>query len=287
MIPQVFVTEPTEMNTREFKLLSELIYGWTGINLNECKQPLLRSRLGKRLRALNLNTFAEYYNVVAEQGLYGAEAIEMVDAISTNLTEFFREPAHFDYLKRAFLPRWKKESCIRILSAGCSSGEEPYSIAMCAREAFGNDSAAKVKIVAGDISRRMLVQATNGIYSLKCVQSIPLERLHAHFLQGTGSQRGKVAVAPEVQALVHFQHLNLSAPLPFDKPFHAIFCRNVAIYFDRATQQKLVSRFSKALVPHGTLFLGHSESIFSENRHFSYVQPTVYEYCRKLGDRHG
>lgn len=281
------VTEPADMSQREFKLLSQLIYDWTGINLSDYKQPLLRSRLGKRMRALGLKTFSEYYDVVAGEGLHGAESIQMVDAISTNLTGFFREPAHFDFLKRVFFSHWKKEPCIRILSAGCSSGEEPYSIAICAREAFGESAISKVRITAGDISSRMLARAKSGVYPLKSVQTLPLERLHAHFLQGSGSMKGMVAVAPEVKTLIDFQRLNLSEPLPFDTHFHAIFCRNVAIYFDRPTQQKLVAQFSEALLPHGTLFLGHSESMFTENRHFSYIQPTVYERRVRSGENHG
>lgn len=265
-----------ELSEREFRLLSRLIYEQSGISLGEHKQSLVRARLARRLRVLRIPTFKKYYDFVMS-GEEGSNEIQhLLDAISTNLTEFFREPAHFEYLKKVFFPRWKKEPHLRILSAGCSTGEEPYSIAICAREALGVEATPRVRISAGDICTRALARAKSGVYELEKIKSISGERLHASFLRGTGSNSGLVSVSPELRASIDFFPLNLTEPLPFNTTFHAIFCRNVAIYFDRPTRTKVFEKLGRHLAPDGTLFVGHAESMSEFNREYEYVQPSVY-----------
>jgi chemotaxis protein methyltransferase CheR len=269
-----------DLTETEFRLLSRLIYQQSGINLGDQKQPLMRARLAKRLRVLGLPTFRKYYDYVTRHDEGGKEMIQMLDAISTNLTEFFREPHHFTYLKNVLFPRLRREPSVRILCAGCSTGEEPYSVAIVARESFSDAAQIKVRITAGDISTRALARAEAGLYAIDRLRGIPMERLCSSFLRGTGSSEGLAAVAPEVKALIEFQHFNLMEPLPYESHFDAVFCRNVAIYFDKKTQLEVFGRLARCLKPGGTLFLGHSESMASSNMGFRYVQPAVYELSK-------
>jgi chemotaxis protein methyltransferase CheR len=268
-----------ELSPSEFERLSRLIYDRSGIHLNEHKHALVRARLGKRLRALKLPSFKAYLQLLSESGSEGVETIHLLDAISTNLTEFFREPRHFEYLAQTFFPRWKDEPVLRILSAGCSTGEEPYTIALCAREFFGLGAAKRVRILAGDLSTRVLAIARKGVYSAARLRHLPAARVKLGFLKGTGSSDGLYAVAPELRELVSFRRLNLLQLPELGTHFHAIFCRNVTIYFDRPTQQGVFRSCRDRLLPGGTFFLGHSESMLSQHDGFRYVQPTVYERC--------
>ena len=265
-----------ELSERDFKLLSRLIHDHSGISLGEHKQSLVRARVVRRLRALGIPTFKKYYDYVTQDKDGQDEIRHLLDAISTNLTEFFREPAHFEYLKRVLFPRWKNEPQIRILSAGCSTGEEPYSIAICAKETFGAGGMNNVRIVAGDLCTRVLARAKAGVYELNKLKSLTGERLHGSFLKGTGSNTGLVSVIPDLRASIEFLHLNLTEPFPIDVAFHAIFCRNVAIYFDRPTRAKVFEKLGRQLVPGGTLFVGHAESLTEYSRDYEYVQPSVY-----------
>lgn len=273
-------TRMPDLSDREFNLLSRLIYECSGINLGQQKHSLLRARLSKRLRVLGLQSFKQYYFFITQCDPDGRELTHMLDAISTNLTEFFREPAHFDYLKHTLFPRLKDQPAIRILSAGCSTGEEPYSISICAEEYFGA-AANKVQIIAGDVCTRVLAKAQAGIYNASRISALSRERVRGCFLRGVGSNQGLVAVTPEIRDRVSFMHLNLAEPLDVSGPFHAIFCRNVAIYFDRPTQMRVFEGLGRALVPGGILFVGHAESLISAAHEFSYVQPAVYQRHRK------
>jgi chemotaxis protein methyltransferase CheR len=265
-----------ELSEREFRLLSRLIYEQSGISLGEHKQSLVRARLARRLRALGIPTFKNYYEYVTSGDEVGQEIQHLLDAISTNLTEFFREPAHFEYLSKVFFPRWKKEPQVRILSAGCSTGEEPYSIAICTRETLGAEAASRTRIFAGDICSRALARAKAGIYELERVKAISGERLRESFLKGIGSNAGLVSVSPELRSFVEFFPLNLTDTFPLNVTFHAIFCRNVAIYFDRATRASVFEKLGRQLAPGGTLFVGHAESMSEFSREYEYVQPSVY-----------
>jgi chemotaxis protein methyltransferase CheR len=264
-----------EIRRDEFEQLRDFIQARSGIHLGSHKSTLLRTRLLKRLRALNLANYGEYYHYL-QSSPYGDEIRHLLDAITTNVTEFFREPAHFDFLKNVAFPRDSKLPAIRILSAGCSTGEEAYSIAMCAIEHFGIEASRKVQIIAGDISTAALAQARAAMYPIGRVKNLTPTRLQTFFLRGTGSRQGLVRVAPEVQSMVTFQPLNLVEPLNVAGPFNAVFCRNVAIYFNRETQIEIYQRLQRSLVPGGHLFIGHSESMMFSAPELNFVQPSVY-----------
>jgi chemotaxis protein methyltransferase CheR len=265
-----------ELSDRDYQLFCALIYEHSGITLNNQKKSLVRNRLNKRLMSMGLTSFRDYYQHLIKNDPKGIELAKMLDAISTNVTKFFREPRHFEFLTSTLFPRWKKESEIRILSAGCSSGEEVYSIAICARECLGEDS-AKVRVIGIDISTRMLARAKAGIYNRNDVQQLPQDRLRRHFLRGSNGSAGLVKVAPEVQALASFERRNITEEFPFKEPFHAVFCRNVAIYFDARTRDELFAQIHRRLRAKGSLFIGHSESMISCASLFKYVEPTIYE----------
>jgi len=264
-----------EINRDEFEQLRNLIQARSGIHLTTQKAMLLRTRLLKRLRALNFSNYGEYCDYLKSSTQDG-EVRHLLDAIATNVTEFFRESAHFDFLKSTVFPRDAKLPAIRILSAGCSTGEEAYSLAMCAIEHFGPDAYRKVQVVAGDISSKALAQARTGVYSAERVKTMPTARLQRFFLRGTGSREGLVRVAPEVQAMVDFQPMNLVEPLKVNGTFNAVFCRNVAIYFSRQTQIDIFKRLENVLTPGGHLFIGHSESMMFSSPGLTFVQPSVY-----------
>lgn len=266
--------------TRDFDFLRTMVNEQTGIVLSEAKRDLLYGRLTKRLRQLGLESFADYCQLL--QSGDRTEMEHLVNAMTTNLTMFFRENHHFEYLADTLLPallNTKAQSRrLRLWSAGCSTGEEPYSIAMVCKEvlpATGWD----VKILATDIDSNVLATAQRGIYTAERVQGIAPARLHCWFLQGKGSQAGAVRVVPELQALISFRPLNLMQPWPVRGPFDVIFCRNVVIYFDKDTQRQLFDRFAHVLDPHGTLFVGHSESLFKVTERFELLGKTIYRRC--------
>jgi chemotaxis protein methyltransferase CheR len=207
------------------------------------------------------------------------ELAEMIDLLTTNKTSFFREAAHFDYLRDRLLPALGPGP-LRIWSAGCSSGEEPYTVAMVVREAWGALASRDVKILATDISRRVLATAAAGVYPEALLGEVPPELLRRHWTRAEAS--GVRGAAPGwragdgLRSLVTFAPLNLMGAWPMRGPFQAIFCRNVMIYFDKATQQALVNRYYDLLAPGGHLFVGHSESLSALSHRFTYVQPAVY-----------
>jgi chemotaxis protein methyltransferase CheR len=256
----------------DFRRVRALIYDHAGIALAESKQQLVYSRLSRRLRALGLRSFKEYLDGL-ESGVID-DWQEFVNALTTNLTSFFREPHHFpilaEHLGRAGAGRPQRVWC-----AAASTGEEPYSIAMTATEALGARPA--VEIVATDIDTNCLRQAEQGIFPMERVEKLPSERLRRFFLRGTGGRAGLACVRPEVRALVNFRQLNLQDPFPFRDKFDAIFCRNVMIYFDKPTQVRILERFVPLLVPDGLLFCGHSENFSNARALFRLRGKTVYE----------
>jgi chemotaxis protein methyltransferase CheR len=263
--------------TREdFELLRKLVNEHTGISLSDHKQEMLYSRLSRRLRVLKLDSFASYYRLL--QGDCGDELMQFINAMTTNLTAFFREPHHFEFLKNELLPRLKIQHAIsrkiRIWSAGCASGEEPYSIAMVVREAIPADW--DVKILATDLDSAVLEKAKLGIYPEEKIANVPKIYLTPSFKRGTGAQKGKVHVEPELQKMVTFKPLNLIHTWPMRGHFDIIFCRNVIIYFDKETQTTLFERFANILVPNGHLFVGHSENLFKLTTRFRLLKQTVY-----------
>jgi chemotaxis protein methyltransferase CheR len=260
----------------DFNLLRELVNHHTGIHLSDHKQEMLYSRLARRLRALNLNSFSSYYQILLENG--GEELVNFINAVTTNLTAFFREAHHFEVLGKTILPelleRKQEQQRLRIWSAGCASGEEAYSIAMVVKEVV--PSYWDVKILASDLDSAVLEKARLGVYDGDRLEGISPERLHRWVKRGIGGQAGKAHIAKELQELISFRQLNLIHAWPMRGTFDIIFCRNVVIYFDKNTQSILFDRFADILEPEGYLFIGHSENLFQLTERFRLLQQTVY-----------
>lgn len=270
-----------ELGDNEFEKISRLVYDQCGINLNEGKKELVKARLGKRIREGQFKSFRDYYqHVIGDQS--GQELIHLLDSISTNFTSFLREMAHFDYLRSHILPelmaaKKAKGDKLRFWSAGCSSGEEPYSIVVILLEALRNSSAWDLSVLATDISSKVLRSAQSGIYPKERIRSVPKELVRKYFLKGDRQWQDYVKVKDQVRQYVRFKRLNLMEPFNFKEPFDCIFCRNVMIYFDKKTQMDLVNRFYGALQEGGHLVIGHSESLTGIQHQFVYVRPTIYK----------
>lgn len=255
-----------------------------GINLKDGKKELMRTRLTKRMRALKMRSFKDYFKYVTTDQS-GEEIVFLLDALATNLTSFFREPQHFQFMAQKMLPelesRLKASGSrrLRIWSAACSSGEEPYTIAMVVMEKnpyFGKGG--DFKILATDLSTKVLNIAKQGVYGPERVKDIPAQTLGKYFNpidSGRGEKMYKVT--DEMRRLIAFQRFNLMDPLPIKKPLDLIFCRNVMIYFDRDTIASLVEKFYKVLNRGGYLFIGHSESLSGLKHSFKYVGPCIYQ----------
>lgn len=264
-----------DLSDRDFRRVARLISERTGIMLNESKRQLVYSRLARRLRALGLDRFEDYLDRL-EKG-DDAELEEFVNALTTNLTAFFREPHHFEMLEGPVLEEMRRanpEGPLKIWSAGCSTGEEPWSIAMTLADATGSTDSAR--ILATDVDSRVVAHADAGVYDGSRITGIARERQRRWLLRGKGSQEGKVRVRDELQAMVRFQRLNLFDEWPIRGPLDAIFCRNTLIYFDKPTQKTLVERFASLLRPGGYLFIGHSESLYRVTDAFRLLEQTLY-----------
>lgn len=258
----------------DFERVRQLIYGHAGISLAPIKRDMVYGRLARRLRALDYERFADYLDLV-EQADSG-EWEFFVNALTTNLTSFFREAHHFELLAE-HLRAFARPLPIRIWCAAASTGEEAYSLAMTACEVF-KTLAPPVSIVATDIDTRVLEVARQGVYPLERVEQLSSERLRSFFQKGVGKQAGNARVRPELQKLVHFGRLNLlDRDYALDVPFDVIFCRNVMIYFDKATQYQILQRFVPLLHADGLLFAGHSESFMHASEFFRSLGRTVYE----------
>ncbi len=261
----------------EFCRFSSLIYKEAGISLGEQKKSLLASRLSKRLRDLDLTTFSDYYTKVTEDHS-GEEFTRVLDLVSTNKTDFFREPKHFDFLRERILPELERAKRIRIWSSACSTGEEPYTIAMTLYEHAQNPEQWDFKILASDLSTRVLAQAASGTYNEDRFRDVPPDVLQRHFLRGRGDRAGLFKVKDHLASAITFRRVNLmDERFPIKNPLDLIFCRNVMIYFDRPTQQTLVNKFHGYLKPGGYLFIGHSESLQWVTHPFKSLAPTIYQ----------
>lgn len=266
-----------------FDKFQSLIHEEAGIWLNDSKSALLCGRLSRRLRALQISTLDEYYKFVIDPQ-QEAERVAMIDAITTNETRFFRDPRHFEFLESRAIPRWRadaqqgvREKTIRLWSAGCSSGEEPYSMAMLLARHLPAEQGWNTSILATDISTRMLAHARAGIYSITKSSDIPEPLLKDYMLKGTGSQDGQMKVMPEIQGIIDFERLNLvQGPFPPEAHFDAIFCRNVLIYFDPPSKQRTVERLTRCLARNGLLFVGQAENLASVKSSFRSLVPAVY-----------
>lgn len=268
----------------EFDRISGLIYSLCGISLGAGKKELVTARLAKRLNELRLPNFNSYMKHV-QNDASGYELLQLIDVITTNVTSFFREMNHFDYIKDHVLPEYKTGSDrIKIWSAGCSSGEEPYSIAVMLFEELGNLMLRDVRILATDISTHILSKAREAVYDKQLVEGVPKVLLAKYFdcIVSRNDFNEPVyhyKVKNEVRNLVRFARLNLMEDWPMKGPFKMIFCRNVMIYFDKQTQEKLVGKYYNLLETGGLLFIGHSENLASVSHSFKYVQPGVYLKC--------
>lgn len=263
-----------ELSHRQFEEISRRVYSLCGINLHDGKQGLVKSRLSKRLRQLGLDNYDRYLKLVETDR---RELTCMIDSLTTNKTSFFREEQHFDYLRRQILPRLlATKSRLRIWSAGCSSGREAYTLAMILREDVPDLGARDVRILATDISTRILAEAKAATYGPETVEEVPPTFLQKYFIPGRDASGATYRVKDEVKSLVSLARLNFMDEWPMRGPFDMIFCRNVMIYFDKGTQQRLVRRFWEKLEPGGHLFIGHSESLANTSNEFRYVQPAAY-----------
>ncbi len=260
-----------------FELLRRLVGKYAGISLNETKRQLVYGRLARRIRALNLTGFDAYCELVRHEG--SAEVENFINAITTNLTSFFRENHHFECLAQQVVPMLLNTNAasrrIRVWSAGCSTGEEPYSIAMTLLEALGNTTGWDIKVLATDIDSNVVATAAAGIYPANRQQGLGEARLKRWFT-GAGGAPGNLRLKDEVRSLIRFAPLNLTQEWPFKGPFDVIFCRNVVIYFDKETQARLFGRYADALAGHGYLFIGHSETMFSTCSRFDLIGRTTY-----------
>jgi len=263
---------------KDFDRLRGLVRRHTGISLCALKQDMVYRRLSPRLKELGLTCFAEYCQHLSEGD--SDEVEQFTNAITTNLTSFFREPHHFEYLANTALPELIEQKAslrrLRIWSAGCSSGEEAYSLAMVVKESVPDLAEWDVRILATDIDSNMLTNAKSGIYSQERVQELSEGRLKRFFLKGRGSHRGMVRVAPQLRSLVHFKQLNLVHEWPMRGPFDIIFCRNVVIYFDKETKCATFDRFAELMGNGNHLFVGHSENLFRLSNRFHLVHKTIY-----------
>ena len=263
-----------ELTSEQFRRVAALLYGHCGIAMRPGKEGLVRARLAKRMRKLSISDFGGYLDLVGDSPAH-AEFGEMVDALTTNKTSFLRERAHFDYLRDSLLPTLNHP--VRIWSAGCSSGEEPYTLAMLLLDHNMTGTARDAQVLATDISQRMLATAQAGVYPAEIMSDVPVEWQRRYWARLDLNQPGgSVSATPLLRNVVKFASLNLMDHWPMRGPFDAIFCRNVMIYFDKQTQQRLVERFSELLRPGGHLFVGHSESLTGTSHQLRYVQPAVY-----------
>ena len=266
----------------DYEFIRRLVYDRSRINLGPNKAELVRSRVQKRLRALGMENFQSYCRLL-ESAAGEEEMTALLDVISTNVTDFFREVQHFDFLEAIVLPEWHRKTGsrlpFRVWSAACSSGEEPYSIAILLSEYGRTHRALDWSVTATDISTRMLTAAEQAVYRSDRVKLPDSEWLARYFQKGVGAREGFYRVKPGPREHVDFRHLNLFHwPYPFTEKFDVIFCRNVMIYFDRDTQQQLVPRLAEQLTPGGHLFVGHSESLIGIGRSLKSVQPSVYRH---------
>ena len=264
--------------TREdFDYLRKLVTANTGIIADEDKYTMYYSRLARRLRKLGLKDFAEYRRYLNDN--HEEELIELVNSVTTNLTSFFRENHHFEFIRDTIVPeiRQRANRRIRIWSAGCSTGEEPYSIAVTLAEAIPDYRGWDIKILATDLDSSVIHKAASAVYDQERINGISSSRLKQYFKRGTGQNEGYVRVKSELKEMIDFSQLNLLHAWPIREKMDFIFCRNVVIYFDKPTKEKLVDRYADQLSDHGYLFMGHSESLYKSTERFRLLGKTIYQ----------
>jgi chemotaxis protein methyltransferase CheR len=263
---------PLSLGAPAFEKFRRLAYDKFGLNLTAGKHDLVAARLGKKLRELKIPSYEAYYDLVLADRS-GESLIALIDALSTNHTSFLREASHFEFLIKRVLPALRKRASIDIWSAPCSTGEEPYSIAITLLEQLGVPPKPALRIRATDISTRAVAVAKQGAYTADRLGAMPVPLLKKYFKQ-TGP--GSFKVNPEVRCMIEFERVNLIEPMRSNRMFPVIFCRNMMIYFDKPTQERVVTSLSQFLEPGGYLMIGHSESLMGVHHSLEYVQPAIY-----------
>lgn len=267
------------LSNDEFERLSALVHQECGISLSASKKVMLESRLNKRLRALNLDSFKEYVQLLARAEGVASELVHMIDVVTTNKTDFFREPHHFTFLQQHLLPELARNmNPIKVWSAACSSGEEPYTLAMVLEDFARLHHNFSYNILASDISTTMLQKAALAIYPMERVALIPTEIKKRFLLRSKDIERPTVRISPLLRKKVRFDRINfMDKVISVKEDFDIIFCRNVLIYFDRKTQADVVLKLVSKLKPGGHLFIGHSESLYLQDLPLVQIKPTIYK----------
>lgn len=280
------VVKSSRLTTDDFDCLSQMIYDRVGIQLVPAKKTMLEARLQKRLRHLQLESFQDYCTLLKTSKQKETEMVQMIDLVTTNKTDFFREPDHFDYLVNTVLPEWLKNSFsgsrkLLIWSAGCSSGEEPYTLAMVLQDYAKQNQGFDFQIIASDISTKVLEKALMAIYEEEKVIPVPERMKRNYLLKSKDRQKPVVRIVSELRQKVRFRRINfMDSDYGIKEKADIIFCRNVIIYFDRQTQEEVLNRFYRQLAPGGYIFMGHSETLNGLDVPFVMVAPTIY---RKKG----
>jgi len=270
------------LSERDFRRLSAFIHDVCGIKMSGAKKTMLETRLRKRLRELRMDDYGAYADYLFSPEGMDRELVRMIDAVTTNKTDFFREPGHFQFLSARALPDFLNRSVsgrgpkLRIWSAGCSTGEEPYTIAMVLNEFASSKPGFGFSVLATDICTTVLEKAKLAIFEEERIIPVPPELRRKYFLRSRDRKRRLVRVVPGLRSTVTFRRLNFMEDFEFREPMEIIFCRNVIIYFDRQTQEALIRRLCNCLAPEGLLFLGHSETLGGFNLPLEQVASTVY-----------
>ncbi len=263
----------------DFNKIREFVKQETGITLSDAKKNLVYSRLSRRLRQLKMDSFKQYFTLVQQPK--SPELIDFINAITTNLTSFFREKHHFDFLTETAIPSILKANAetrkVRVWSAGCSTGEEPYSIAITLRNAIPDIDSWDVKILATDLDTNVLAHAERGVYDYERIDGLDDKIANKWFMRGQGEHAQSVKVSSQLRNMITFRQLNLMGQWPIKGPLDFMFCRNVVIYFDKATQRILFDRYANLLRADGHIFLGHSETMFKVSDRFKLLGNTIYQ----------
>lgn len=269
------------LTSQDFEVIRKFIYEQAGIDLHAGKEDLVAVRLSRKLAAAGLASYRDYFRVV-KADRSGNLLAEMIDALTTNFTGFMREPVHFELLRKTILPALAHRARVDIWSAACSTGEEPYSIAFVALETLGTRAAQQVRVLASDISTRVLSFAREGLYSQLRIAGIPPDWQRKYLTRENAGNEMAWRIRPEVRRMTEFHRMNLMEPLRYGRTCPVIFLRNVMIYFDRVTQAALVKRLTANLEPGGYLLIGHSESLTGMNLGLEYIAPATYRKPGRL-----
>jgi chemotaxis protein methyltransferase CheR len=270
-----------ELSDKDFQAFSNFIYNEYGIKMPSIKRIMLQGRLLKRIRELNMKSYSEYKDYFFSTEGQQRELYSFLNVITTNKTDFFREPVHFDFLTALVLPDFVKQSgskLFKVWSAGCSSGEEPYTLAIVLNEYKRQNPSFIFSITGTDISNQVLDKAAKGIYQEQKIEFVSLDIKKKYFLKSKDRSNPTARVRPELQANLTLRHLNLmDGYYDVKETYNAIFCRNVLIYFDRATQEKVINKLCQHLEPGGYFFIGHSESLSGMNVPLTHIKPTIFQ----------